>query len=48
MFDSTVLALCVLADENGVDVCVRGLVACNGTTGTDIGEEGKGTAESQV
>jgi len=48
MFDATVLALCVFADEDGVDVCVGSVVPCDGTTGTDVGEEGECTTESQV
>ena len=48
MFDATILALGVLANKDRVDVCVRGLVPCDGTTGTDVSEKGEGTTESQV
>jgi hypothetical protein len=48
MLDPGVLALGILPDEHGVDIGVRGFVAGDGATGTDVGEEGEGAAEGQV
>ena len=48
MLDTGVLALGVLADENGVDVVVGGLEALDGHTGTDVREEVEGAAEGKV
>jgi hypothetical protein len=46
MFNPTVLALCVLTNENRVDIRVGSFVPCDRTTGTHIGEEGECAAES--
>ena len=48
MFDAGVLALGVLADEDGVDVRVGGFVAVDGFAGAYVGEEVEGAAESEV
>lgn len=48
VLDAGVLALGVLADQDGVDVVVGGLEALDGPAGTDVGEEVEGTAERQV
>ena len=48
MFDPAVLALGVLADEHGVDIRVRRLVALDGAAGTHVGEEREGAAQGQV
>lgn len=48
MLDARVLSLGVLADQDGVDVVVGGLVPSNGAAGADIGEEVKSAAEGQV
>lgn len=48
MLDTRVLSLGVLADQDGVNVVVSGLVPSNGAAGADIGEEVKGAAEGQV
>jgi len=48
MFDPTVLAFCVLSNQDCVDVCVGSFVSGDGTTGTDIGEEREGSTESQI
>ena len=48
MLDTGVLALGVLADENGVDVVVGGLEALDGDAGTNVGKKVEGPAEGQV
>lgn len=48
VFDARVLALGVLADQNGVDILVRGLETLDGSTGPYIGEEVERPTESQV
>ena len=48
MLDTGVLALGVLADENGVDVVVGGLEALDGDTRPDVGKEVECPSESKV
>ena len=48
VLNSGVLALGVLADQDGVDVVVGSLEAGNGHAGTDVGEQVEGAAERQV
>ena len=48
VLDAGVLALGVLTDQDGVDVVVGGLVAGDGSAGTDVGEEVECAAERQV
>lgn len=48
VLNARVLALRVLADEDGVDVVVRGLVSGNGATWAEVGEEVKCAAERKV
>ncbi len=48
VLDTTVLSLSVLSDENGVYVVVWGLVAGDGNTWSNVGEERKGSTEGQV
>lgn len=48
MLDTRVLSLCVLTNDDRVDIVVRGLVALNGAAGADVGEEGEGAAEGEV
>lgn len=48
MLDARVLALGVLADQDGIDVVVGGLVTGDGPARADVGEEIEGAAEGQV
>lgn len=48
VLDARVLALGVLADQDGVDVVVGGLVAGDGAAGPQVGEEVEGAAQGQV
>lgn len=48
MLDTRVLSLCVLTDQDSVDVVVRGLVAFDGSAWSNVGEEVKGSSEGQV
>ena len=48
VLDARVLALGVLADEDGVDIVVGGLVAGDGHAGAEVGEEVEGAAEGEV
>jgi hypothetical protein len=48
MLNSTVFALGVLTDQDGVHVVVRSLVAGDRLAGTQVGEEVEGSAQSQV
>lgn len=48
VLDTRVFTLGVLTDQDGVDVVVRGLVASDGSAGTNVGEQVEGTAESKV
>ena len=48
VLNTRVLALSVLADQDGVNVVVGRLVASNGPAGTDVGEEVEGTAKGEV
>lgn len=45
MLNATVLAFGVFTDEDCVDVVVGSLVPGNAATGTDVCEEGEGSAE---
>lgn len=48
MLDTRVLSFSVLADQDGVDVVVCGLVPSNRAARADIGKEVEGAAEGQV
>lgn len=48
VLDAGVLALGVLADEDGVDVVVGGLVSLDALAGTHVGEQVEGPSEGQV
>lgn len=48
VLDTRVLALGVFTDEDSVDVVVGGLVALDGNTRADVGEEVEGAAEGEV
>ncbi len=48
VFDSRVLALGVLSDQDGIDVIVGGLVPSNGAARSQVGKEVKCSAESEV
>lgn len=48
VLDARVLALGVLADQDGVDVVVGGLVAGDGAAGPQVGEEVEGAAQGEV
>ena len=48
VLNSRVLALGVLADEDGVDIVVGGLVALDAAARAHVGEEVEGAAEGQV
>jgi hypothetical protein len=48
VLDARVLALCVLADQDGVDIIVRGLVADDGAAGAQVGKEVECATEGKV
>lgn len=48
VLDAGVFSLGVLADQDGVDAVVWGLVSFDGAAGSDVGEEVEGSAEGQV
>ena len=48
VLNAGVFTLGVLTDQDGVDVVVGGLVASDGSAGTNVGEQVEGTAESKV
>ena len=48
VFNTGVLSLSVLANENGVDVIIRGLESFDRGTGANIGEKLEGAAKCQV
>jgi hypothetical protein len=43
VLDTRVFSFCVLTDQDSVDVVVCGLVALDGDTWTNVGEEGEST-----
>ena len=48
MLNARVLALGVLADQDGIDIVVGGLEAGDGAARTQVGEEVEGTAQGEV
>jgi hypothetical protein len=48
VLDARVFALGVLADQDGVDVVVGGLVAGDGAAGSQVGEEVERSSQGQV
>lgn len=48
VLDAGVFTLGVLTDQNNVNVIVRGLVACNGLAGTEVGEKVECAPEGEV
>lgn len=48
MLDTRVLSLSVFSDQNSVDIVVSSLVALDGDTWSNIGEEGECSTEGQV
>jgi len=48
VLNARVLALCVLADQNSVDIVVGGLATGNGPAGTEVGKKVEGTAKGEV
>lgn len=48
VLDARVFTFGVFTDQDGVDVVVGGLEACDGAAGTDVGKEVEGAAESEV
>jgi hypothetical protein len=48
VFDTTVLSLGVLSNEDGVDVVIRGLVAGDGNAWSDVSEQRECTTKGQV
>lgn len=48
VFDTRVLTFCVFSDKHGVDVFVWGLVADDGLTWSDVGEQAEGSSQGQV
>jgi hypothetical protein len=48
MLNTRVLALGVLADENGVDVIIGSLVSLDRDARTDVGEQVECTTEGEV
>jgi len=48
MFNTRVFTLGVLSDQDGVDIIIRGLVASDGSAGSQISEEVERSSESKV
>jgi hypothetical protein len=48
MFNTRVFTLGVLSDQDGVDIVIRGLVASDGSAGSQISEEVECSSESKV
>jgi hypothetical protein len=48
MFNTRVLALCVLTNEHRVHIIVRSLEALDGYTGADVGEQVESPAEGKI
>ena len=48
VLDTRVLSLCVLTDENGVDIIIWCLVSGDGDTWPDVGEQVESPSEGQI
>lgn len=48
VLNARVFTLGVLSDQDGVDVIVGGLVASDGSAGSEVGEEVEGSSQSEV
>jgi hypothetical protein len=48
MLNARVFTLSVLSDQDGVDIIIRGLVASDGSAGSQISEEVERSSESKV
>lgn len=48
MFNTRILSLGILSDEDSVDVIVRGLESWDGDTRSNVGEKVECTTQSQI
>lgn len=48
VLDARVLSLCVFTDESSVNIVIRSLVASNGPTGTDVGEQVESSSQREI